>query len=241
MQEYILGNIFGITQVIIGHPFDTLKTNIQNSTTTRIFLQNPSKLYSGIRYPLIMNSIGTSFLFGNYDYFYRQTDSNLISGTITGFISALALTPFDYKKIQMQTNQSNQSTHPRYNKHSGQSHKNSNWNVIMKYYAGFSYTLCREVISIPIYFYTYEYLITDRYLNPFFAGGIAGVNSWLFTYPLDTLKTRRQLYQNLSLHELIKMGNVFNGLGITLLRAFVVNSTSFYIYESLKGKINGKN
>jgi len=221
MQEYILGNIFGITQVLIGHPFDTLKTNIQNSTNTRIFLKNPRLLYRGIKYPLLMNSIGTSFLFGNYDYFYRQTNSNMFSGVLTGFISAIALTPFDYRKILQQTQ--NVNNHFRINQ-------------INKYYSGFNYTLLREVISIPIYFYTYEYLIQDRGVNPFFAGGIAGINSWLFTYPLDTLKTRRQLYQTKSIIELTKMGNLFNGLGITLVRAFIVNSTSFYIYDLIKNK-----
>jgi solute carrier family 25 carnitine/acylcarnitine transporter 20/29 len=244
MQEYILGNIFGITQVLIGHPFDTLKTNIQNSTNTRIFFKNPRLLYRGIKYPLLMNSIGTSFLFGNYDYFYRQTNSNMISGVLTGFISAVALTPFDYKKIQLQTNtSSNTSSNKLSTKHSsicqnklfpeiGKSVKQ----IIKQYYAGFTYTLVREMISIPIYFYTYEYLTEECKINPFFAGGSAGISSWLFTYPLDTLKTRRQLYQTKSIIELTKIGNLFNGLGITLVRAFIVNSTSFYIYDLIKNK-----
>jgi len=230
MQEYILGNIFGITQVLIGHPFDTLKTNIQNSTNTRIFFKNPRLLYRGIKYPLLMNSIGTSFLFGNYDYFYRQTNSNMFSGVLTGFISAVALTPFDYKKIQLQTNIS----HP--NNSRIIQNKQPIKQTIKQYYAGFTYTLVREMISIPIYFYTYEYLTAERNINAFFAGGIAGINSWLFTYPLDTLKTRRQLYQTKSIIELTKMGNLFNGLGITLVRAFIVNSTSFYIYDLIKNK-----
>ena len=72
MKEYILGNIFGITQVLIGHPFDTLKTNLQNSRDIKIFIKNPIQLYRGITYPLLMNSIGTFFLFGNYDYFYKH-------------------------------------------------------------------------------------------------------------------------------------------------------------------------
>jgi solute carrier family 25 (mitochondrial carnitine/acylcarnitine transporter), member 20/29 len=228
MQEYILGNIFGITQVLIGHPFDTLKTNIQNSISTRIFLQKPYKLYRGFKYPFIMNSIGTSFLFGNYNYFYTKTHNNILSGILTGFISAIALTPFDYKKIQSQTDIL-LSYNSRITKN-----KQSLIKIFKKYYNGFSYTLAREVIAIPIYFYTYEYLNEKYQINPFFAGGIAGINSWLFTYPLDTLKTRSQLYQSKTLKDIIKMGSLFNGLGITLVRAFIVNSTSFYIYELLK-------
>lgn len=233
MQEYILGNIFGITQVLIGHPFDTLKTIIQNSPTIKITYTviNPKNLYKGVSYPLLMNGIGTSFLFGNYDYFYNCTNSNILSGICTGVISAFALTPFDYKKIQMQINsKTNNDTNTYTNTNT---HNNIN-SIIKKYYSGLSYTLFRETTSIPIYFYTYNYLYTNNHTNCFFAGGIAGINSWLFTYPFDTLKTRKQLYQSKSFSELIKMGSLFNGIRITLLRAFIVNSTSFYIYETIK-------
>ena len=233
MHEYILGNIFGITQVLIGHPLDTIKTNMQYSSNTnkkiatRIFLQHPKMLYRGITYPLIMNSIGTSFLFGNYNHFNKLTNNNLFAGILTGLFSTIALLPFDYKKIQSQT-----KTHSKTILFNIQS--NNTYTKISKYYVGFTYTLARECVSIPLYFYTYEYLTTTHLINPFISGGVAGINSWLFTYPFDTLKTRKQIYQSKSITELWKMGNLFNGLTITLLRAFIVNSTSFYIYELLK-------
>jgi solute carrier family 25 carnitine/acylcarnitine transporter 20/29 len=230
MQEYILGNIIGITQVLIGHPFDTLKTNIQNSNNTKIFLQKPSKLYNGIKYPLIMNCISTSFIFGNYDYFYNKTHNIFFSGALTGVISAIILSPFDYKKIHLQSINNTEYY---------QSKKNINFmDIVKKYYNGINYTLTREVISIPIYFYSYQYINENILKNPFIAGGIAGINSWLFTYPIDTLKTRSQLYHNKTLLELSNMGNLFNGLKITLIRAFIVNSTSFYIYELIKRNTN---
>jgi solute carrier family 25 carnitine/acylcarnitine transporter 20/29 len=237
MKEYILGNIFGITQVLIGHPFDTLKTNLQNSKDIKIFIKNPIQLYRGITYPLLMNSIGTSFLFGNYDYFYKQTNNRLIAGMLTGSISAVILTPFDYKKIQLQTKyvQDQSQLKNTVNIHPIKSQfiqSETLSEIFKKYYKGFAYTLSREITAIPIYFYSYHYLI--EYTNPFIAGGIAGVNSWLFTYPIDTLKSRKQLYQSKTLKEMIKMGSLYNGLTITLIRAFVVNSSSFYIYDLIK-------
>lgn len=227
MKEYVFGNIFGITQVLIGHPFDTLKTNIQNSKDIKIFIKNPIQLYRGITYPLLMNSIGTSFLFGNYDYFYKQTNNRLISGMLAGSISAIILTPFDYKKIQLQTQVVQKKLHIQ-----SVSLPERLSEIFKIYYKGFGYTLSREITAIPIYFYSYHYLI--EYTNPFIAGGISGVNSWLFTYPIDTLKSRKQLYQNKTLKEMIKMGSLFNGLAITLLRAFIVNSSSFYLYDLIK-------
>ena len=64
------------------------------------------------------------------------------------------------------------------------------------------------------------------------SGGIAGINSWLITYPIDTLKSRKQLNPNKTIYELYKIGNLFNGLTITLIRAFIVNGFSFYIYDT---------
>lgn len=73
----------------------------------------------------------------------------------------------------------------------------------------------------------------------FLAGGLAGVNSWIFTYPIDYVKTLTQS-QNLDMltyknawdcakkqynHEGYR--TFFKGLGITILRSFPVNGTAF--------------
>jgi solute carrier family 25 carnitine/acylcarnitine transporter 20/29 len=106
-------------------------------------------------------------------------------------------------------------------------------------FTGLKYTICREIISIPCYFSTYHYLnnnykIDSIFSNSFIFGGVAGMTSWMCTYPIDTLKTRKQLDHSKSFKELYKMGKLFNGLAITLLRAFIVNGFSFHIYDKLK-------
>lgn len=241
-MEYIYGNLFGISQVIIGYPFDTLKTNIQNSHSIKPFITNPIKLYSGIKYPLYTNCICTGLLFGNYDYFYNLTNHRLLAGAMTGFISACILTPFDYKKIQAQY-YSCENTKNIFAKTKLILPSEKYIDAIKRYYAGFAYTVSREIISIPVYFTTFHYLNekfnSDDYVNKWYAhsfisGGIAGMNSWLSTYPIDTLKSRKQLYPSYNLSQLYKMGKLFNGLSITLLRAFIVNGTSFYMYDKLK-------
>jgi solute carrier family 25 carnitine/acylcarnitine transporter 20/29 len=236
MNEYLSGNLFGISQIIVGHPFDTIKINIQSSNIQSFkditkYIKNPKILYRGISYPLLMNCIGTSCLFGNYNYFYKETNNRLLSGMLSGMISAVILTPFDYKKMQLQIINNTTNTNMSINK-TKDTHTNKYISCIKKYYSGFPYTLSRETIAIPIYFYTYHYL--KDITNPFISGGLAGVNSWLCTYPIDTLKTRKQLYQQKTLVELIKLGSLYKGLSITLLRAFIVNGTSFYIYEFIK-------
>ena len=233
MQEYIIGNIVGISQVFIGHPFDTIKTNIQNGNSINSYIINPQLLYKGLRYPLILNSFSTSLVFGSYDYFNKKFNNKLYAGVLSGIINAIILTPFDYKKIQSQIHTPYKQPHIQDNL----KYKNNSLNNVFKtYYSGFIYSLSRETIAIPIYFYTYYYLVDNQYANPFVAGGVAGVNSWLITYPIDTIKTRKQIYQHKSLKDIIKSGNIYNGLTITLIRAFIVNSSSFFIYDYIKNK-----
>lgn len=238
-QEYILGNIFGICQTIIGYPFDTIKTLSQNNSNLHIlqkpYYKIPLKLYKGVTYPLITNCLGMSLIFGNYDYFYNLTNSSIQSGAITGFLSAFIITPFDYFKIHSQINMP--STMP-----STTTSSIVKLDLLLKnknmYYNGLGLTIARETISSPVYFATYHYCKTQTHFpdiaNSFWAGGIAGITSWLISYPLDTLKTRRQLYPTLSILHLLKKGPVFNGLGITLLRAFIVNSSCFTIYDKIQ-------
>jgi len=223
----------GLNQILIGYPFDTLKTNIQNGKNIKYILQNKKLLYRGVKYPLIMNSIGVSALFGNYDYLYQKTNDRIIAGSLTGIASACIITPFDYRKqiMQMQNYQILPNTNINTNTN------NNIYQTIKKYYRGFGLTLLREIISIPVYFSSFHY-INDNYNTAFFAGGIAGVNSWIITYPIDTLKTRRQLNHYTTIKDLIKMGNLLNGLGITLLRSFIVNSCCLSLYSYLKRLIN---
>ena len=221
MNEYLLGNLFGLSQVIIGYPFDTLKTYIQNSKPITHLFHSPRLFYKGMQYPLITTMLGTTLMFGNYSYFQELFGNKFCAATTTGIIGAFLITPFDYLKIQRQIHQ----------KHSYETIKTFKINQL---YRGLTLTILRESFAIPAYFYTFDYLYYQNNIHPFLSGGMAGINSWLFTYPFDTLKSRRQLYHNKSLQELINIGSLYNGIGITLLRGFIVNGASFYIYSIIK-------
>jgi len=241
MNEYTLGNIFGITQTLIGYPFDTIKTNLQNSKSVYIYIKAPTKLYAGVKYSLALSCLSGGLLFGNYDFFYKKTNSQFTAGILTGCVSACLLTPFDYLKIQRQMELSghiNNNATARYSQA-----------LFKKSYAGLSYTISREVIAIPIYFGLFHYLDTkfikeysncntcDYNCNIIFSGisgGIAGMCSWLFTYPLDTLKTRKQLNPSQSFKQIFNTGPLFNGIYITLIRSFIVNGIGFMMYKSLR-------
>ena len=122
-------------------------------------------------------------------------------------------------------------------------------------FLGFSPTFIREVSANAVYFYSYEYimrLFADGESSAhapieaaFLAGGIAGSNSWLFTYPVDYVKT---VMQSQDLNKLKYRGMIdcarqhyrsegyqtfFKGLGITMLRSFPVNAVAFFSFEYL--------
>ena len=240
MNEYMLGNLFGITQVITGYPFDTLKTNIQNHKPITSFLKKPLSLYTGVRYPLMTTMLGTTFMFGNYSQFLEYTNNKLIAASMTGILGAFLITPFDYLKIQHQIiahRSNNTNIHLEINHILDKNHNNILKLIpsrISLYYSGLPYTILRESIAIPAYFLTFDIMYYDGKISPFISGAMAGVNSWFFTYPLDTIKSRRQLYPNKPIRELIAIGNLYNGLGITLLRAIIVNGLGFQLYTHLK-------
>ena len=75
--------------------------------------------------------------------------------------------------------------------------------------------------------------IHDNTNNILFSGGIAGICSWLFTYPMDVIKTRIQSGETNTIYQSYIKGNLFRGLSVCLLRSFIVNSIGFFIYEQI--------
>lgn len=62
---------------------------------------------------------------------------------------------------------------------------------------------------------------------------MAGAFSWLFTYPIDVIKTRIQSGESKNIFQSYKTGHLFKGLQICLFRSFFVNSIGFFIYEQI--------
>jgi solute carrier family 25 carnitine/acylcarnitine transporter 20/29 len=217
LSEYKKGAIIGISQTILGHPLDTLKTWRQNGNNTKLILDSQLKinirnLYRGVSYPLILSIGYNSFLFGCYGKLRNEKYSSIEAGVASGAILGILSNPFEYYKIQSQTNRSNISLFP---------------------FRGLHYTLWRESISCGLYFTSYEYFTQNLGLSSFIAGGISGCSSWAVTYPIDTVKTRFQANPSFKGKYYIQQGNLWQGIGFCLVRAFLVNGVSFTLYEMM--------
>lgn len=143
-------------------------------------------------------------------------------------------------------------------------------------YSGFRYQLMRDVIGTGIYFGVYDsiktavglYFFNTKETHPVsvaVAGGLSGGFSWVFVYPLDTLKSRHQrdvMARILSGNKapepvaapttatpvapasaastassigkgLLSSKGMYRGLGISLIRTSILGTTMFSTYEFL--------
>ena len=163
-------------------------------------------LYKGLKYPLVSNSLLVGIQF---DLYYRY------NSIIAGIVSSVIITPLDHFKISRQNKI-----------------KTDFYGMIKNFKKGYPITVTREPMALSIYFGTYDYMKYKINYHPLISGGVAGALSWLFTYPIDTIKTRVQ--SNISFKQAIMTKNYWNGINIALSRAFIVNGVGFYVAENVK-------
>ena len=215
--DFVKGFLIGNAQTVVGHPFDTIKTRIQSGKSINIFT-----LHHGIIFPLLSTSLINSVMFGSYGYFSTLTKNDFISGFSSGLVISHIVAPIEKLKIDFQINSKIKIRDIKFR----------------EIFRGFSPTMIRESVSTGIYFSTYNYCKRNKLVegntNILLSGGIAGIFCWLFTYPIDVIKTRIQSGESFTYRHAYKKGYLFRGLGVCLFRSFLVNSIGFYIYENFE-------
>lgn len=203
-MDIIAGGLVGVSQVLIGHPLDTIKILIQNKKKWKCL--KIKQFYRGATYPFVSSFLFNATVFPIYNRCYKYTKCHYVSGFIGGFMISPMVHIFDVAKIKRQTNQ-----------------------LINFRTRGLFMSCLRESLAVSIYFGSYE---KYKHCGPLISGGLAGVLCWLFTYPIDTVRSR-QISQNIKIRKVSRSG-LWKGLFPCLLRACAVNSVSFYIYEKIK-------
>ena len=234
-NHYVKGAISGMFGILISHPVDTIKTQMQsNKTITSLKLNH---LYRGISAPLLGVGLEKSLVFGTYNYCHNKQNMNIpVSGSISGFVASLIVSPYERIKILRQ------------NQTEFKWKESINFRFLFK---GLSATFTREVPGFAIYFSTYEYLKNKFYtsqnknidlISSFVFGGIAGSTAWLFIYPQDRIKTIIQSSNKNKLHSLDLVKTIWNqggirhfysGFSMALARAILLHSGTFCMMEIL--------
>ena len=220
MESFIAGSVSGFVQIFIGHPFDTYKVWLQTGQCTRTYRWR--QLYLGIRYPLYTNCLSNSILFSSYHLANRYVEAPWLAGAASGLATSLVCTPVDMGKIMKQVSHTN-SIERLY-------HTPTGLPKLGFWYRGLTVTAIREVIANSIYFGVYHELYPEY--SAFWSGGLAGVLSWLFTHPIDTIKTRFQSNPAYTMTQAYRLGDLTKGIGLSVARAFVVNSVGFYVFQN---------
>lgn len=244
LLHFINGTISGMFGLIISHPFDTLKTRLQNNQQLSF---KPQNLYRGISSPLLGVGLEKSIVFGVYNNMFgflknrhlSDIQSNIISGACSGFMASFIVTPFERCKIIFQSG------------------NNINFdNINTKYlFRGLTATFTRETPGFAIYFTMYEYMKKKIYtennkkinnFGSFVLGGISGASSWVFIYPQDLIKTRMQsekinTNQNFititkSIFKQNGFKGFYKGFHFALMRAIPLHAGVFMANEWLNNK-----
>ncbi|KAG8379939.1 hypothetical protein BUALT_Bualt07G0141800 [Buddleja alternifolia] len=229
--------------------------------------EGPFALYRGMAAPLASVTFQNAIVFQTYAILSRAFDQNTkaddppsykgvtLGGIGTGAIQSLLLSPVELVKIRLQL----QSKTDTLANQSGPVHIAR---IILRtqglrgIYRGLGITVLRDAPAHGVYFFTYEYI--REQLHPgcrkngqenvrtmLLAGGLAGVASWICSYPLDVIKTRIQAQSqssNLKYSGIVDCFRrsvreegynvMWRGLGTTVARAFVVNGAIFTAYET---------
>jgi solute carrier family 25 carnitine/acylcarnitine transporter 20/29 len=221
LRDFLSGGAAGMSQVIVGQPFDIVKVRLQTSTVALspitvlkelVSKEGPLALYKGTLSPLIGCSFAVANQFCGFELAKRLFQARkgehlklsntelILSGGVGGFFYGLVLCPMELFRIKMQV------------KDSRKVYKSSIDAAIQIYkeygikgiYSGLSATFVREIFGSMIYFGVYEICMqkalpkydNDRKKIPIYQvlsfGGLAGFSLWLSIYPADIIKSKMQ-------------------------------------------------
>ncbi|THU97680.1 mitochondrial carrier [Dendrothele bispora CBS 962.96] len=238
--DFIAGTMGGISSLVVGFPFDTVKVRFQNpqfqdkyrstfhALTTIVREERFVGLFRGITSPLAATALMNGLVFSSYRFFLKlQLENNdaiptlsqiALAGTGCGIVTSVITTPTELIKIRQQS----LSVHTSATQVALDIVRRQG---VKGLYRGMTATALRDC-GYGAYFWAYEATLrffasrpqpieesykrhhseTSALVHEFdhqpnqqsswsvllFAGAMAGIAGWLFTFPLDVVKTRVQ-------------------------------------------------
>eukprot|EP01084_Bolivina_argentea_P038830 71786_1 len=191
VKTVVLATTGGLTDVLVGHPLDSIKVRLQTQATKNILRQ----LYRGILPPLISSPTAWIINFGLYQkalgIFKSDTLFNVFfSGGIAGIAWSIIICPFECVKCNAQ----------RYRVTSITSFNNIRLSLGYNgFYRGFTSCLMRDIPVSSVYFFILEgcrrYIPNyndSQFLYPFLTGSLCGAGAWIVGLPGDCIKSKIQ-------------------------------------------------
>lgn len=247
ITHFANGAVSGMFGVLISHPIDTIKTNVQDK---KPISYKPNHLYRGVMSALVGVGLEKAMVFGTYlntrNYLDKHSKNNKLNiacaGAFSGLVASVVVTPTERFKILAQTRQ-----------------KITIDNMSPKsMFRGLSATFSREVPGFAIYMSVYEHLKKTHETRTnniiplqysFLYGGVSGAVAWSGIYPQDVVKTRMQTNLDPNLNTSFRqtanviykeggLGVFFKGFHLALLRAVPLHSGTFMMMEIMK-RYNG--
>lgn len=290
LTDFAAGWVGGVSILVAGHPFETVKVRLQGATFNyhKVTYRNSVDcalqilkndgirgFYRGIAAPMLSIGVANAALFGVYgallNHFaashrpYPYDDEtlsdnmqnaahlslfeNMVCAAAGGCAHAFVMTPFEMVRIRLQT----ADLFP-WRKYFGAidcARTIYREGGVRKMYRGLHATILRDVPGTIMYLGSYGIL---RQMLPqekgrmnicgaLFAGGCAGVAQWLVVFPLDTIKTRRQIAKCGQYVDLLHVARdlwkteglpaFYYGIAPALCRAFIANAACFVGVETV--------
>eukprot|EP01059_Diplonema_ambulator_P028388 TRINITY_DN47170_c0_g1_i1.p1 TRINITY_DN47170_c0_g1~~TRINITY_DN47170_c0_g1_i1.p1 ORF type:complete len:253 (+),score=23.86 TRINITY_DN47170_c0_g1_i1:37-795(+) len=244
--EVTAGAAGGAAGIVVGQPFDVVKTRAQITGTGSwshligiLKGEGVAALWRGVVPPLLGTAVYQGVCFMSYKvglamvegWGTGESGKAMAAGVFSGCVCTLVVTPVDAFKIALQTQTG------RLQLGGIRAAARS-----IRPYHGLSATLLRDVPSTAIYFTTFENL--TPHFSTFTAGGLAGMASWASCLPLDTIKTHIQA-TNSTLTTTIR--HIYSTRGILgfaqggmplILRAYPVNGVTFLVYKDVEARLS---
>jgi solute carrier family 25 carnitine/acylcarnitine transporter 20/29 len=221
LKSFLAGWAGGAGILAVGHPFDTIKTMMQNSKpgqykgsldclTQLVRKEGPTAVYKGVTAPLAGTGVVFAIYFVTYDTCERFLRSVrgytaerqltfgdvLICGGSTGVFGSLVLGPAELLKVRQMTASQ---------KGLDGSFKGVCRNIwktegIAGFTRGLGATMIRDVPGSMAWFGAYEMVKKTicedpkkpTVLQALVSGGCGGLGMWSFAIPLDAVKTKMQ-------------------------------------------------
>ncbi|VDI47570.1 solute carrier family 25 (mitochondrial carnitine/acylcarnitine transporter), member 20/29 [Mytilus galloprovincialis] len=257
---FVVGVLYGVTNVCVGHPFDTIKTKMQaqagfeksnmfQTLAKTLRTQGVIGLYRGCIPPLWGSGIYRSSQFAVFEAVYTRLDSPLgrseIPGTgalqlrvigagvIASTTRAIIETPLEFAKVRRQTQQT--------------------WHF-KDVYTGFGVTWVRTIGLMTTYFILvdsgrrhFPEQFKKPLIGPFLTSGIAATLAWWIVWPLEYMKCQIQSNYGEKVSVIQKMRIVikerggffglYRGIMPGTIRSFLANGTSMVVMQFAQRKV----